>query len=64
MIGTKDFHLKDTAGIPTGELFDNFIEQFYAKEIIPPDEIVLKQCPDEVKTLTAWLSKIRGKRQR
>ena len=59
MIGTKDFHLKETAGIPTGELFHNFIEQFYAKEIIPPDEIVLKQCPDEVKTLAAWLSKIR-----
>jgi len=59
MIGTKDFHLKDTAGITTGELFHNFIEQFYAKEIIPPDEIVLRQRPDEVKTLAAWLSKIR-----
>ena len=51
MIGTKDFHLKDTVGITTGELFHNFIEQFYAKEIIPPDEIVLRQRPDEVKRL-------------
>lgn len=59
MIGTKNFHLKETAGIPTGELFHNFIEQFYAKEIIPPDEIVLGQRPDGMKTLTAWLSKIR-----
>jgi excinuclease ABC subunit C len=59
MTGTKDFHLKDTAGITTGELLSNFIEQFYAKEIIPPDEIVLRQRPDEVKTLAAWLSKIR-----
>ena len=60
MIGTKDFHLKDTVGITTGELFHNFIEQFYAKEIIPPDEIVLRQRPDEVKTLAAWLKKKKG----
>ncbi|MDP2277031.1 MAG: helix-hairpin-helix domain-containing protein, partial [Nitrospirota bacterium] len=59
MTGTKDFYLKDTAGITTGELLSNFIAQFYAKEIIPPDEIVLRQRPDEVKTLAAWLSKIR-----
>ena len=61
-IGTKDFHLKETAGIPTGELFHNFIEQFYAKEIIPPDEIVLMQRPDEMKTLTAWLKDKKGRR--
>ena len=62
MIGTKDFHLKDTAGITTGELFHNFIEQFYAKEIIPPGEIVLRQRPDEMKILTAWLKDKKGKR--
>ncbi|MDP3260539.1 MAG: excinuclease ABC subunit UvrC [Thermodesulfovibrionales bacterium] len=62
MIGTKDFHLKDSTGIPTGELFHNFIEQFYAKEIIPPDEIVLRQRPDEMKTLTAWLKDRKGKK--
>ena len=62
MIGTKDFHLKETAGIPTGELFHNFIEQFYAKEIIPPDEIVLRQRPDEMKTLTAWLKDKKGRK--
>ncbi|MBI3378594.1 MAG: excinuclease ABC subunit UvrC [Nitrospirae bacterium] len=62
MIGTKDFHLKETAGIPTGEFFHNFIEQFYAKEIIPPDEIVLKQRPDEMRTLTAWLKDKKGRK--
>lgn len=62
MTGTKDFHLKDTAGITTGELFHNFIEQFYAKEIIPPDEIVLAQRPDGMKTLTAWLKDKKGKK--
>ena len=62
MIGTKDFHLKETAGIPTGELFHNFIEQFYAKEIIPPDEIVLRQRPNEMRTLTAWLKDKKGKK--
>ncbi|MCX5717719.1 MAG: excinuclease ABC subunit UvrC [Nitrospirae bacterium] len=62
MIGTKDFHLKETAGIPTGELFHNFVEQFYAKEIIPPDEIILGQRPDEMKTLTTWLMYKKGKK--
>jgi excinuclease ABC subunit C len=62
MIGTKDFHLKDTAGITTGELLSNFIEQFYAKEIIPPDEIVAGQLPDGMKTLTAWLRDKKGKK--
>jgi len=62
MIGTKDFHLKETAGIPTGELLHNFIEQFYAKEIIPPDELVLRQRPDGMETLTAWLKDKKGKK--
>ncbi|RJQ39911.1 MAG: excinuclease ABC subunit UvrC [Nitrospiraceae bacterium] len=62
MIGTKDFFLKDTAGILAGELFHNFIEQFYAKEIIPPDVILLGQRPDGMKTLTAWLKNKKGKK--
>lgn len=62
MIGTKDFHLKGTDGIATGELSHNFIEQFYAKEIIPPDEIVIGQRPDGMKTLTAWLRDKKGKK--
>jgi excinuclease ABC subunit C len=62
MIGTKDFHLKETEGIQTGELFHNFVEQFYAKEIIPPDEVILGQRPDEMKTLTTWLMDKKGKR--
>jgi len=62
MIGTKDFHLKETAGIPTGELFHNFVEQFYAKEIIPPDEIILGQRPNDMKTLTTWLMDKKGKK--
>ncbi|HBR21053.1 MAG TPA: excinuclease ABC subunit C [Nitrospiraceae bacterium] len=62
MIGTKDFYLKDTTGITAGELFSNLIEQFYAKEIIPPDEIVPGQRPDGMKTLTAWLKDKKGKK--
>ncbi|OGW32420.1 MAG: excinuclease ABC subunit C [Nitrospirae bacterium GWF2_44_13] len=62
MIGTKDFHLKDTARLATGELLHNFVEQFYAKEIIPPDEIVMGQRPDGMKTLTAWLRDKKGKK--
>ena len=32
------------------------------KEIIPPDEIVLRQRPDEMRTLTAWLKDKKAKR--
>ncbi|MDI6744767.1 MAG: excinuclease ABC subunit UvrC [Thermodesulfovibrionales bacterium] len=61
MIGTKDFYIKDAAGIAAGELLHNFMEQFYTKEIIPPDEIVLGQRPDGMETLTVWLKDKKGK---
>ncbi|MBI4691664.1 MAG: excinuclease ABC subunit UvrC [Nitrospirae bacterium] len=64
MIGTKDFFLKDTGDIPARTLLHNFIEQFYTKEIIPPDEIILHARPDGMTVLTAWLRQRRGKRVR
>jgi len=62
MIGTKDFYIKDTEGIAEGELLHNFIEQFYAKEIIPPEEVVLGQRPEGIGTLTEWLKEKKGRR--
>lgn len=62
LIGMRDFFLRETGDIPVRELFHNFIEQFYAKEIIPPDEIILGHRPDGTATLTAWLKEKKGKR--
>ncbi len=62
MIGAKDFFLKDTDGIKAKELLHNFIEQFYAKEIVPPDEIIVGSRPLDTGILTAWLREKKGKR--
>ncbi|TAL28701.1 MAG: excinuclease ABC subunit UvrC [Nitrospirae bacterium] len=64
MIGMRDFFLKETGGIHIKELLHNFIEQFYAKEIIPPDEIILRSRPEGAAALTTWLKEKKGKRVR
>ncbi len=60
MIGKKDFFLKDTGNISDKELLHNFVEQFYAKEIIPPEEIILSKRPDGASALIAWLKTKKG----
>lgn len=62
MIGIKDFFLKETGDITVKELLHNFIEQFYTKEIIPPDEIVLSSSPGGAAMLAAWLKAKKGKK--
>ncbi len=62
LISAKDFHLKDTEFIPGEELFEKFITLFYAKEIIPPDEIVVQVRPGGVEELGKWLSAKKGGR--
>jgi excinuclease ABC subunit C len=60
MIGAKDFYLRDIAGMPLNELMHSFLEMFYAKEIIPPEEIVTGVKPDGLRSLTAWLRQRRS----
>lgn len=61
MTGAKDFKkLDNVSGMPDGELMHGFIEIFYAKEIIPPPEIVLGARPDEPGSLKTWLRERRG----
>ncbi|GAB4408892.1 MAG: excinuclease ABC subunit UvrC [Thermodesulfovibrionales bacterium] len=61
LIGTKDFYLKDTGRLPRGEVIHSFIEMFYAKEIIPPEEIIVGNKPDSVQNLKTWLRAKKGK---
>ena len=57
MIGAKGFYLKkNLAGMPPEELTGSFIEMFYAREIIPPDEIVARTRPADSAQLAQWLS--------
>ncbi|MCL4476249.1 MAG: excinuclease ABC subunit UvrC [Nitrospirae bacterium] len=60
LIGTKDFYLKDLGEVSKGEVLHSFIELFYAKEIIPPDEIIVMSKPDDLRNLTAWLKEKKG----
>jgi len=64
LISAKDFYLKETEFIPGGELFEKFITLFYAREIIPPDEILVQVRPAGIEGLRKWLSEKRGGRVR
>lgn len=60
MIGARDFYLKGVGSEPKKELYHGFIEMFYSKEIIPPEEIVVPRRPEGVTSLRKWLSQKRG----
>jgi excinuclease ABC subunit C len=61
MIGAKDFVLKDMEGVVREELIEGFLLMFYAKDTIPPAEILLGAEPDGMETLEAWLTQ-KGRR--
>ncbi len=62
MIGSKDYFLRNTAGIPDKALINTFLVQLYSKEIIPPPEIIISQTPEEAKSLKNWLSQRGGRK--
>lgn len=62
LTGTKDFYLRDAGRMPYGELIHGFIEMFYSKEIIPPDEVIVRQKPDDARNLRAWLTARKGRK--
>ncbi|HXX80391.1 MAG TPA: excinuclease ABC subunit UvrC [Thermodesulfovibrionales bacterium] len=61
LTGTKDFYVRDAGNSPTEEVFGSFIGLFYAKEVIPPREIIVGNRPNELRNLKTWLRKKRGK---
>lgn len=64
LTGTKDFFLKEAGLMPEGEILHGFIEMFYAKEIIPPPEIITRSRPNDMKTLVEWLKAKKGGKAR
>lgn len=56
MTGYRQFVLDHTAGETDQTLMQSFIEQFYAKEIIPPPLIVSSALPEDLAILIAWLA--------
>ncbi|MGC2062495.1 MAG: excinuclease ABC subunit UvrC [Thermodesulfovibrionales bacterium] len=62
MTGYRQFVLDHTSGETDQGLMKSFIEQFYAKEIIPPRSIVCSTLPEDQEILMAWLSEKRDGR--
>lgn len=60
LTGTKDFYLRDAGMLPPKEILRDFIEMFYAKEIIPPEEIIVSCIPEDLSVLKAWLKAKKG----
>jgi excinuclease ABC subunit C len=62
MTGYRQFVLDHTSGETDQGLLRSFIEQFYAKELIPPSLIVCSVLPEDQAILLAWLSEKRDAR--
>jgi excinuclease ABC subunit C len=53
--------VRDAGTSPLGEVLQTFIGLFYAKEVIPPGEIIVGNKPKELRNLKTWLRTKRGK---
>ncbi|WP_333653903.1 excinuclease ABC subunit UvrC [Dissulfurispira sp.] len=60
LIGVKDFFLEKVLTSDNSEMMHSVIEFFYAKEIIPPEVILVNVMPDSARSLKAWLKKKKG----
>jgi excinuclease ABC subunit C len=60
LIGAKDFFLEKVLTTDNSEMMHSVIELFYAKEIIPPEVILVNVMPDSARSLKEWLKKKKG----
>lgn len=61
LIGAKDFFIDNIMASDDSEIMQSFIELFYAKEIVPPEVILVNVMPDDARSLKAWLKRKKGK---
>jgi excinuclease ABC subunit C len=55
LLGRKDFFLDDVRGMTEEEVLDDFLRQFYAKEMIVPHEVLLPILIPDRQTIENWL---------
>ncbi len=55
LLGRKDFFFDDVRGMTEEEVLDDFLRQFYAKEMIIPQEVLLPTLIPDRGTLETWL---------
>jgi excinuclease ABC subunit C len=62
LIGRKDIPYERLKGTPDEEVYLSFIEQFYSRDVLIPEEILLPLEPPEQDLLQKWLTGRRGGR--
>lgn len=60
LIGRKDFFWQDAADTPDEELVRSAIEQFYNKDGLPPKELLIPVCLEDMPLIEDWLSQKKG----
>ncbi len=60
VLGRKDFFLDDVRGMMDEEVLNDFLRQFYSKEMIVPQEVLLPADIPDRETIGNWLSEKRG----
>ncbi len=60
LIGRKDFFFDDVRGMTAEEVLSDFLRQFYSKEMIVPQEVLLPVDISERETIGNWLTDRRG----
>ena len=62
--GSERFVLEKTQSVEMGEIIEAFIKQFYMSATFIPANILLQQYIEDLKTLSEWLSQIKGEKVR
>ncbi|MEK6698276.1 MAG: excinuclease ABC subunit UvrC [Nitrospirota bacterium] len=60
LLGRKDFFLDDVRGMTEEEVLNDFLRQFYSKEMIVPEEVLLPLEILDREMFEGWLTEKRG----
>lgn len=60
LLGRKDFYLADVSGMSGEDILDDFLNQFYAKDMILPAEVLLPADVPDREIFAEWLTGKRG----
>jgi len=62
LLGRESFFFDRLSGSREGEVLSAFLRQFYAREVVPPSEILLSEEVPETELTAEWLAGRRGGR--
>jgi len=62
LLGRESFFFDRLSGSREGEVLSAFLRQFYAREVVPPPEILLSEEAPEAELTAEWLAGRRGGR--